>query len=148
MVHKLFTRLFVRDWPLLIISVLFFAYVHIAHLTASSLSGDLIMLEESLNGSAFCFAFFLFVSYYYADKLRYSSLDECVSATNRGGRVIYRHQFLMLMLLNTIITATMLAYNLYAYFALQIGHSETLIHIRLCLLLYVFTVLLQSCWVC
>ena len=140
MVKKIHVKLFARDWLLVLVSVTFLAYVHIVHLTASSASGDLIVLEESLSCSFLCFAFFLFVSYYYADKLRYSSLDECVTTTKGGIWSIYGPQLGVLMTLNAIVTVTMLGYNLYAYFSLQIGHSETWIHIMLCILLYIFAV--------
>ena len=140
MVNKLYVKLFVKDRLLLLVSILFLAYLHITHITAASPSGDLFMLEESLGCSAFSFAFFLFISYYYADKMRYSYLDECVSATHGGIRAVYGHKFVILLFFDFLVTATMLGYNLYEYILLQISHSETLIHILLCLCLYVFAV--------
>lgn len=102
--------------------------------------GALGMQMYTLKTSVYFFVFFAFVSYYFFDKLRHDSMQECVQATRGGLLKLYGGQLLVMVLVNLVLTVTVAAYNVYAYAALQINRAEVLASILGCVFLYFFLV--------
>lgn len=143
--NKIYFKLFLNDLFLPIISCLFLVYINYLHIKSLSgnthlILGELSMLRESLQTSILCFAFFMFVSYYFTDKARHNSLLECVRVTGGGSAGMYMKQLGVLVCLDALFTVFYLFYNLYVYFSWDIGHPEVLWHIVKCLFLYIFMV--------
>ena len=90
---NLYVRLFLKDVFLPLITAAFFIYINYYHIFALNnlinypydpIEGAFAMMRISLKMVFYCFIFFLFASYYFADKLRQSSLEECFRATKKG----------------------------------------------------------------
>lgn len=148
--HILSWKLFVKDLFLPILTICFFLYINYLHIntartvTGYLMMGDLTMLQKSLETSVLCFVFFIFISYYYLDKARHESLEECVRVMKGGLPALYGSQMGVLILLDFVFSAVMFGYNLYAYFAIGIGHAEIILHILACILLYIFALSLVA----
>lgn len=146
---KKYFKLFVNDLFLPIICGFFLLYINYLHIKSISggshlILGQLSLLRESLSTSILCFAFFMFVSYYFADKARHDSLLECVRVTGSGVSGMYLKQLGVLVCIDAAFTAFYLFYNLYAYFSWDIGHAEVLWHIVMCIFIYIFMVSLVA----
>lgn len=150
MKSKNYFKLFVNDIFLPILSALFLIYINCIHIKCISdndglgIIGKLAMLKVSLSSSLVCFVFFVFVSYYFMDKVRSCSLSECAKATCGGAAGIYLKQFCILVLLDFVFAVFYFLYNICAYFAWDIAHPEVLGHIIMCLFLYIFMISLVA----
>lgn len=148
--HKLATKLYYRDIALVSITVIFYIYLNLHHfecakeITGYLVMGDLSMLKVTMSTSIWCFTFFSFASYYYLDKLCFDSLEECAQSLCNGAKKIYFNQIFVLFVLAFIITLTLTAYNIYAYWKLEIHHIEVLKHMLYCILLYILGVSLAG----
>ncbi len=95
-------------------------------------------MRQSLGISLLCFVFFLFISYYFMDKLRRDSMEECVSCTKIGLFGIYSRQILILLFTDLFFTLTVIGYNIYILAITGTSQPEALLHILLCVFLYIF----------
>lgn len=148
--YKIAAKLYYRDMVLVAATIIFFVYLNLLHLDCSKelsgylIMGDLSMLMVTMGTSLWCFTFFSFISYYYLDKLRFDSQKECMQSIFRGVEITYKNQILVLFTVVLVFTATLMGYNFYAYWVLQINHAEALVHILLCVFLYIFCISLTG----
>lgn len=143
---KNYFKIFINDLFLPILSAVFFIfinYLHISFMLAVNEQepfGKLSMLQVSLRTSVLCFVFFMFISYYFTDKINKSSILECAKVTRGRALGVYLRQFAVLVALDFLFTVFYLFYNMYAYFNWNIDHTEVLKHILMCLFIYIFMV--------
>ncbi len=143
---KNYFKMFIKDLFLPILSALFFIYINFLHIkcivdvNVYGPYGMLSMLSASMDSSVLCFVFFMFISYYFTDKVNKSSMLECAEVTRGGALGVYLRQLAVLTALNLLFTASYFIYNMYAYFGWNIDHAEVLGHILMCLFIYIFMV--------
>lgn len=127
----IYVRLFLKNKLLMITSVLFcMAVILLQIIEVMFISNTLDSFGEILGLSVWFLIFFLFISYEYFYKTRASGFDECAKTTEKYYS-IYIKQFIVLMLLNTVIFFIQSLFSVIAYFKNSIGHPEALVHMIL-----------------
>lgn len=135
-------RLFSRDVPMVIVVCLVIvsslAYILIGNWTGNgTLNSDAIQfLYSTLSLSVLFFILMMFLSYEYFAKAKAVGLGEVIAATRSGRFRLYGRQFGVMTIVSVLLTAGPMVINVYYYFYQQIGHAEYLLHIIVCILLY------------
>lgn len=144
---NLYVRLFFKDIFLPLITAAFFIYINYYHIFVLNnlinypydpIEGEFTMLQISIGMVFYCFIFFLFSSYYFADKLRQSSLEECFRATKKGLPDFFGKHLMIFGALDLVIALTMTVYNVITYFVLKFEHTDVLIYSVVCIFFYIF----------
>ena len=145
-IFKLSTYLFFKNKLLISIFGLSLIVTHLVSVLNILLyrhnSGGTLMLFQSLISANFMFIIFVFLSYEYFYVVSKSNLLEVLKSTKLGTLKLYSYQFLVILLLNVIITLSHTAYNV--GFSIYYGfvHSNFLIHILGHMFLNLFIVLI------
>lgn len=144
---NLYAGLFLKDIFLPLITAAFFAYINYKHIFALNylinypyepIEGEFVILQFSVKMVFYCFIFFMFASYYFADKLRQSSLEECFCATKKGLPGFFGSHLAIFGIIDLIFTLTITAYNVITYFALEFEHTDVLVYSVVCIFFYIF----------
>ena len=140
---KLFFYLFFKNKLLIISFALFFLSIHALNILnfifyRHDNLGMLSQLSQSLMIANFVFIIFVFISYEYFYVVRKSDLIEVLKSTKLGVVKLYLCQFLVLLMLNIIVTLSYSIYNVAIYFYYGFGRTDFLTHILLNMLLNFF----------
>ena len=146
---KLFTYLFIKNKLLTILFGLSFIAIHVINVLSIIFhrhgGGEApFFLFQSLVLANFMFIIFVFLAYEYFYAVKKSNLIEVLKSTKFGVLKLYSFQFLVMLLLNIIITLSFGVYNIGSYFYHGFEQLDFLVHLLLHLFLNLFLMLIVA----